>query len=340
MTMNYLLIIQGTGQTFKNVTVIQGWKREWTTMKLKPKPKCGKGEEHDFIIIDGSRRLIILVEAKKTLKSCTVKNAKIQLTQQVEYIRDYHGHVLTPEWKIATVIVYEEMRLENVCHTCLDFLIGPNELKSLKSWWENLGTKLNSLRQVETALSTLTSENGKNCYKKLVARIIGFSSSCFKSTIKSVRDEVSTALKGNTDLVSAGPSKELVLSGRKEKKIHLNPGTRDKVPIELKESANLVSACPSKELVLSGKKEKKTHLNLGTEEKVQRAQKESEEMVSGCPSKELAAFWYKGEENSLESCYPRKSSKGTERKCRDGVGWLLKRAGAVWYKGEENSPGS
>jgi hypothetical protein len=53
-------------------------------------PKGGKGEEHDFIIIDGNRKLIILVEAKKTLKSVTVKNAKLQLTQQVKYIRDYH----------------------------------------------------------------------------------------------------------------------------------------------------------------------------------------------------------------------------------------------------------
>ncbi len=90
MTMNHLFIKQGTGQTFNNVTVIQGWKREWTTMKLEPKPKCGKGEEHDFIIIDGNRRLIILVEAKKTLKSCTVKNAKIQLMEQVKYMTEYY----------------------------------------------------------------------------------------------------------------------------------------------------------------------------------------------------------------------------------------------------------
>ncbi len=198
------------------------------------------------------------------------------------------------------MIVFEEMRLENVCNTCLDFLIGPNELKSLKSRWENLGKKLNSLRQVETSLNTFTSENGKNCYKKLVARIVGFSNSCFKSTIKCVRDEVSTALKGNADLVTAGPSKELVLSGRKEKKTHLNPGNRDKVPIEMKESADLVSACPSKELVLSGKKEKKTHLNLGTEEKVSRELKESADMVSAGSSKELVLSVKKEKKTHLD----------------------------------------
>jgi hypothetical protein len=48
-------------------------------------PKEGKGEEHDFIIIDGNRKLIILVEAKKTLQQCAMKNAKIQLMEQVKY---------------------------------------------------------------------------------------------------------------------------------------------------------------------------------------------------------------------------------------------------------------
>ena len=48
-------------------------------------------QNHVFLHnIDGNRKLIILVEAKKTLKSVTVKNAKLQLTQQVKHIRDYH----------------------------------------------------------------------------------------------------------------------------------------------------------------------------------------------------------------------------------------------------------
>jgi hypothetical protein len=212
-------------QPSKNITVIQGWKREWTNLKQEPKPKGGKGEEHDFIIIDGNSKLIILVEAKKTLKSGTVKNAKLQLTQQVEYIRDYHGHVLTKEWKIATVIAYEELQVKNLCQNCSNFLLGPQEFENLKSWWENLGATLKSHVKLEPDENSFQPEQSKNCYKKLLARIIGFSSSCFKYTMKSVRDEVSTALKGNADLVSAGPSKELA----DQKKGHMYPRMLDKV---------------------------------------------------------------------------------------------------------------
>jgi hypothetical protein len=158
-----------------------------------------------------------------------MKNAKIQLMEQVKYIREYHGHVLSKEWKIATVIAYKELQFGNTCQNCIDFLLGPVEFENLKGWWENIGTKLESHRQFATAQSSLRTENKKNCYKKLVGRIIGFSSSCFKSTIKSVRNEVSTTLKGNSDLVSAGPSKELTMSAAKPKKGHTYPRTQDKL---------------------------------------------------------------------------------------------------------------
>ncbi len=232
------------------------------------------------------------------------------------------------------MIAYGELQIKNICQNCTNFLLGPQELKSLKGWWENLGTKLNShLLLEETDQSSLKPEHGKNCYKTLLARIIGFSSSCFKSTMKNVRDEVSVALKGNADLVSAGPSKELVMSaakntnthnysrttqgkvsiGEKKKNSHLN-GTQGKAQNLQKGDSDLALAVPSKESVTSVPKQKETHaypgtqdkvsigetkknshLN-GTQDKVQNIQKEDSDLAIAGPSKELLTSFSKQKE--------------------------------------------
>ena len=67
-----------------------------------------KGEEHDLVILDGTRRLLILFEAKVSIgHPQTLDKALKQLRAQVEYFRKYHGHVLTSSWKIVTVIPFK-----------------------------------------------------------------------------------------------------------------------------------------------------------------------------------------------------------------------------------------
>jgi hypothetical protein len=80
-------------ESSKNITVLQGWRRRWTLPKLEP----GPGDEHDLIVLDGTRNLIILFEAKMSLsKKGRIEIALTQLKNQAEYFRKHHCHVLSP----------------------------------------------------------------------------------------------------------------------------------------------------------------------------------------------------------------------------------------------------
>ncbi len=118
-------------QQAKNITVIQGWRRNWTS--LQPHPKQGKGEEHDLIIIDGIRKLIILFEVKVSINCLkTVQNAKEQLENQVEYFCKHHGHVLTPQWRIVSVIICQNLPSSFICDDCKLFVLDSKSLSNLK----------------------------------------------------------------------------------------------------------------------------------------------------------------------------------------------------------------
>ena len=53
-------LFEGSNQSegSKNVTVIRGWCRNWSS--LQPQPKNGPGKEHDLILIEGNKKLVIL----------------------------------------------------------------------------------------------------------------------------------------------------------------------------------------------------------------------------------------------------------------------------------------
>ncbi len=133
----------------KNITVIQGWCRNWTT--LQPQPKKGPGDEHDLIVIDGNNKIIILFEAKISLSNeKTIYKAKSQLLQQREYFHKHHGHVLSPDWKIVTVISCKILPQSPPCSKCELFLLGTSGLSNLNDWWQQIASKLNTLRNAET----------------------------------------------------------------------------------------------------------------------------------------------------------------------------------------------
>jgi hypothetical protein len=193
-------------QDSKNITVIQGWCRNWTF--LQPQPKKGKGDEHDLIIIDGNQKLIILFEAKLSISNeKTIDKAKSQLQNQTQYLSNHHGHSLTPDWKIACVIAYQTPPQGLPCQKCKKFLLEFSSLPNLEYWWSEISSELSSLRNAETVSPHLE----KNSYKRLVGRVVGFSSSCnlFVSNINKYRDEIKFAHTGTKHpITSSMPDEE------------------------------------------------------------------------------------------------------------------------------------
>ena len=93
-------------------------------------------------------------------------------------------------------------------------------MKNLNSWWQKLGTNLVTEKEVSTTPSP------KNSYKRLIGRIIGFSTTCphFVSNVNKHRDEVKSTLTGNKDPVSSSMPLE-----RKSAKKTMFPLDRDVV---------------------------------------------------------------------------------------------------------------
>ena len=184
----------------KNITVLQGWCRTWTI--LEPKPAKGKGDKHGLIVLDGNRKLIILFEAKMSLSNeGTIEKATTQLANQAKYFREHHGHVLCPDWKIATVIAYKCPPLKLPFESCKPFLLEVTSLENLEKMWKGL----DDLLTCEKNQGTPFVATKVNCYKSLVGRVVGFSTErpLFVSTIKRCRDEVKMALTCNKDFVSS-----------------------------------------------------------------------------------------------------------------------------------------
>jgi len=192
-------------QETKNITVLQGWTRTWNSLH----PVKGVGDEHDLIIIDGNRKLIIIFEAKVPINANTSKKARKQHTNQVEYFRKYHGHVLTLEWKIATVIAHQDTPETPICQKCEFFVLDKSCLSNPRDWWEKLGSKL----EVKNSEVISSPEDKKDCYKRLIGRIVGLSSSThFVSTVEKYRTSKMLVCTGSKDPVSSSmpPSINLV----------------------------------------------------------------------------------------------------------------------------------
>jgi len=184
-------------QATKNITVLQGWKRTWNLLhKVK-----GVGDEHDLIIIDGNRKLIILFEDKASVNANTSKKASKQLQSQVEYFQNYHGHVLTPEWKIASVIVHQNIPENPICQKCKFFVLDKSCLSNLSKWWQKLGENL----EIKNSEVISSPEDKKDCYKRLIGRIVGLSStsSYFVSTVEKYRTSKMLVCTGSKDPVSS-----------------------------------------------------------------------------------------------------------------------------------------
>ena len=148
--------------------------------------------------------MIILFEAKISLSNeKTIQKAELQLQHQREYFHKHHGHILTPDWKIVSVIACKILPQSPPCSKCKFFLLGTSCLSNLKDWWQQLASKLNALRNAET-----TQENrqeGENHYKRLVGRVVGFSTACihFVSNLSKYRDEIKNTLSGSKEPISS-----------------------------------------------------------------------------------------------------------------------------------------
>ena len=174
----------------RNVTVLQGWKRHWTSLQFKQQPKKGdsKGDEHDLIIVDGSRKFLILFEAKMSIShQKTMDKAMEQLRTQVEYFRKYHGHVMTAEWQMVTVIPYKTGTSLAACKKCCHFLLDIERHGSVTDFWSYLDTEAEKRQPENTSDSS---------YKTLVGRIVGLASGHkhFVSNMAKYRNEVKKAL--------------------------------------------------------------------------------------------------------------------------------------------------
>ena len=181
----------------RNVTVLQGWKRHWMSLQFESMSKKGdsKGEEHDLVILDGTRRLLILFEAKVSIgHPQTLDKALKQLRAQVEYFRKYHGHVLTSSWKIVTVIPFKVGTGLAGCHNCTHFLLDMEKPDTVSKFWTFLDAEAASKWHQIDDDEERKSEMG--CYKNLVGRIVGLSSSHkhFVSNEAKYRQEVKKAL--------------------------------------------------------------------------------------------------------------------------------------------------
>ena len=245
----------------RNVAVIQGWKRNWTSLQFKKPPEKGKGDEHDLIIIDGNRKLVILFEVKSTVNQSTLEKATEQLKKQVEYIKKYHGHVLTSDWKITTIIPFKESRNIFECKNCCNFLLhlkendSPHNLELIQKFWGFLGTMMADFKAENNDQESKCHAEGnqqgsefqiegnrrgaefqaKNVYKSLIGRIIGCSSShpLYISTEKKFRHEIKKALTCDENLISGSmpPAKKKEQTKRLTSDIKTPTENKKKYPI-------------------------------------------------------------------------------------------------------------
>jgi hypothetical protein len=86
------------------------------------------------------------------------------------YLKTFHGHVLTPKWKIVSIIVYKKMEKVPICENCKKFILSESELSDLSGFWADL--KSQKIR-IDQNISKF--EPKQNCYKQFVGRTLGLS---------------------------------------------------------------------------------------------------------------------------------------------------------------------
>jgi hypothetical protein len=91
----------------------------------------------------------------------------------MDYLKKFHGHVLTPKWKIVSIIVYKKMEKVPICENCKKFILSQSELSDLTGFWDDLKSKKNEIDQ--SLIETMTFEPKQNCYKQFVGRTLGLS---------------------------------------------------------------------------------------------------------------------------------------------------------------------
>jgi ubiquitin-protein ligase len=178
----------------RNLTVLAGWKHTWRN----DGSKGGIGEDHDLVIIDGNRHIIVNFEMKYTIsKNGSFQKAMDQLNNQQKYFEEFHHELQLGGWSFINVLVYKENVDVKLCPNCQSFTLNKEKMKpqNLHNWWDKLGDKISP--------GTNTT---KMSYEEVVERFVGPCTkvSDFVCNERQIRDKEHKTLTGSNDIVSAG----------------------------------------------------------------------------------------------------------------------------------------
>jgi hypothetical protein len=179
----------------RNLTVLAGWKHTWRN----DGSKGGIGEDHDLLIIDGNRHIIINFEIKYTIsKHGSFKKAMDQLNHKTKYFEEFHQEMVQlGGWSLINVIVYNNKDNINFCPDCEFFTLNKDKMQheNLTIWWDMLGDIISP-----------DTNTTKMSYEEAVERFVGPCTkvSDFLCNERQIRDREHKTLTGSNDVVSAG----------------------------------------------------------------------------------------------------------------------------------------
>jgi ubiquitin-conjugating enzyme E2 A len=182
----------GTGS--RNVTVLAGWKHTWRN----DGSKGGIGEDHDLVIIDGNRHIVINFEIKYTIsKTGLFQKALDQLYNQQKYFEEFHHELQLGGWSFINVLVYKDNVDVKLCPDCEFFTLNKEKMKpeNLKIWWDKLGDKISP-----------DTNTTRMAYEEVVERFVGPCTKVpdFLCNERQIRDREHKTLTGSNDIVGAG----------------------------------------------------------------------------------------------------------------------------------------
>ncbi len=178
----------------RNLTVLAGWKHTWGM----DGSTSGIGEEHDMLIIDGHRHIILNFEIKyQIVKNGSFLKAKDQLHNQTKYFEDFHSELQLGGWSFINVIVYKENENVNLCTHCEFYTLNEEKMQpeSLKVWFDKVREKI-PIRTTPAKIS----------YEEVVERFVGPStkSKDFFCNERQIRDREHKNLTGSNEPVATG----------------------------------------------------------------------------------------------------------------------------------------
>jgi ubiquitin-conjugating enzyme E2 A len=182
----------------RNVTVLAGWKHTWRN----DGSKGGIGEDHDLLIIDGNRHIVINFEIKYTIsKTGLFQKALDQLYNQQKYFEEFHHELQLGGWSFINVLVYKDNVDIQLCPDCEFFTLNKEKMKpeNLTIWWDMMGDKI-----------TPNKNTTEMSYEEVVGRFVGPCTkvSDFLCNERRIRDREHKTLTGSNVPVNAG-----ILSG-------------------------------------------------------------------------------------------------------------------------------